>query len=185
MHNCQLSIDQSSWKDEMKMVPLMEAPVFSIWNSRYNCDQIGLFEVLNNRMLGFWVVLFGACLWQILLCLVTSLISRFVFSSSSSLTVMLAFRELWHAVHSWRSQTCTWGPAGVKCVCVFCLVAKVIGIKTKMACFPNLCKHLGKVWWKNRNSSQFLQGSQVQHLYPFSHKHVIQCSDTTLWTSSE
>lgn len=93
IHNCQLSIDYSSWKDKMKMIPLMETPVFSIWNSRYYCDQIGLFEVLNNRMLGFWVVLFGARLWQILLCLVTSLISRFVFSSSSSLTVMLAFSE--------------------------------------------------------------------------------------------
>lgn len=93
IHSWQLSIDHSSWKDEMKMVPLMEAGVFSIWNSRYNCDHVGLSEVLNNRMLGFWVVLFGACPWWILLCLVTSLTSRFVFSSSFSLAAALAFQR--------------------------------------------------------------------------------------------
>lgn len=51
------------------MVPQMKAQVFNIWNSRYNCNQIGLYEVLKNRMLAlffFFFLLFGACLLQIL-----------------------------------------------------------------------------------------------------------------------
>lgn len=60
-------------------------------------------------------------------------------------------------------------------VCVFRLVDNIIGIKTKMMCFLSLFLELGKsMWWKDRNSSHFHQGSPMQVLYPFASKHVIQ-----------
>lgn len=121
---------------------------FPWWRLQCSASETLGTTVIKLACLKFWItecLAFGLyCsehVCEILLCLVTSHKQVCFQQQFFTYSHVGFFRELWHTVHSWRSQTCNWGTAGVNSVCVFCLVAKVIGIKTKPACFPNLCKH--------------------------------------------